>query len=105
MYKTCSAQCIVRDGAILRGDLAPVKVGRYCFLEGGVILRPGYRLRRDAPSGGGQADSLLRCVFAPLQIGNYTVVGKGCVISAASVGSHVRIGEDCVLVSCRPSAS
>lgn len=33
-------QCIVEDNVTLRGDLAVIRVGRYCLIEGGTSLVP-----------------------------------------------------------------
>lgn len=33
-------QCIVEEGVTLRGDLAIIRVGRYCFFDSGTALNP-----------------------------------------------------------------
>ena len=34
-------KCIIKPDCILNSDLAPIRVGRYCYFNEGVILKPG----------------------------------------------------------------
>lgn len=36
-------QSVIHPGVVVRGDLAPVSVGRYCLLGRGCVLRPSYK--------------------------------------------------------------
>lgn len=76
---------IVQTGAIIRGDLANVKTGRYCVINKRAVIRPPYK----------QFSSGL--AFFPLYIGDHVFVGEGSIISAASIGSYVYIGRNVVI--------
>ncbi len=78
-------RCIIFPKAVLRGEMAPLRVGRYCIVNRKAVLQPGYSIL------GGI------CRFTPLVVGSYTVIGEGAIVSAASVGAFVRVGEGCVL--------
>lgn len=39
------AQSVIQPKAQLRGDLAPIRVGHYCFFDEGCVLRPPSTLR------------------------------------------------------------
>jgi dynactin-5 len=36
-------QTIVKPGCILRGDLAKIRVGRYCMVADNCVIRPPYQ--------------------------------------------------------------
>lgn len=38
-----SGKVIVQTGAIIRGDLANVRVGRFCIISKGAVIRPLYK--------------------------------------------------------------
>jgi len=76
---------IIKAGAIIRGDLANVIVGRLSVIGENVVVRPSYKRFK-----GGIA-------FFPLTIGDNVIVGDNTVISAASIGSCVHIGKNCVI--------
>ncbi len=80
-------RCIIFPEAVLRGEMAPLMVGRYCIIKKKAVLQPGHSVM------GGV------CRFKPLVVGSYTVIGKGAIVSAASVGAFVKVGEGCVLCS------
>ncbi len=80
-------RCIVFPHAVLRGEMAPLRVGRYCIVSSKAVLQPGYSVMDGV------------CRFKPLVVGSYTVIDKWAIVSAASVGAYVRVGEGCVLCS------
>lgn len=89
-------QSIIAEGVTMRGDLAPIRVGHYCFFEEGCVLSPCVATVRE----GGTAAHI------PLTIGSMTLVGKDAVVEAAYLGSHVEIGGNsvvgarCILKDC-----
>ena len=103
-------QTIVSRDCVLRGDLRRVgsatmaiAVGKYCFFEQGVVLRPPYRTFRgcvvsftrtiDVETGRCSAFS-----YYPAKIGSYVHIEENSVVEAAAIGSNVRIGQNCVIV-------
>lgn len=79
---------IMRD-AIIRGELQAIRIGRYCVIGEGTVIRPAYRVEPDG--------SHLKCRFTPLSVGNHTFIGKNCVVESAGIGCNVRIDDGCVL--------
>ncbi|EAT40725.1 AAEL007566-PA [Aedes aegypti] len=76
---------IVQSGAIIRGDLAAVRTGRYCVISKGSVVRPPYKQFSKGVA------------FFPLQIGDHVFIGEGAIVSAASIGSYVYIGKNAVV--------
>jgi dynactin-5 len=79
-------QAVVGSGVLVRGDLAKVRIGKYCLILENSVIRPSCKLL----SGG--------LSFFPTQIGSYTHIGKDCVIEALKIGSYVHIGDNCIIV-------
>ncbi|XP_003739899.1 dynactin subunit 5 [Galendromus occidentalis] len=80
-----SGKTIIQAGAIVRGDLANVRVGRRCVISKHVVIRPPYKKISKG------------LTFFPQQIGDHVFIGEGSVISAQSIGSYVHIGKNCVI--------
>lgn len=78
---------IVDKGAIIRGDLANVRTGRYCIISKSSVIRPPFKQFSKGVA------------FFPLHIGDHVFIGENSVISAASIGSYVYIGKNVVIVS------
>ncbi|XP_060530384.1 dynactin subunit 5 [Cylas formicarius] len=76
---------IVQSEAIIRGDLANVKTGRYCVISKEAVLRPPYKKFSKGVA------------FFPLNIGDHVFIGDRSLINAAHVGSYVYIGKNCVI--------
>jgi dynactin-5 len=72
---------IVQAGVKIRGDLAIVRIGRYCEIDEGTLLEP-------------PPHNLTANKHIPMAIGPHTRIGKGCEIRAAAIGSLVWIGDD-----------
>eukprot|EP00298_Acanthocystis_sp_HF-20_P023134 c31595_g1_i1.p1 GENE.c31595_g1_i1~~c31595_g1_i1.p1 ORF type:complete len:211 (+),score=62.91 c31595_g1_i1:27-635(+) len=77
---------IIHDQVMIRGDLAEVRIGKYCVISANVLLRP----------------SLVNIVggdtsFQVLNIGEHVFIGEGSIVAAASIGSYVMIGKNCVI--------
>lgn len=77
---------IVDKGAIVRGDLANVRTGRYCIISKNSVIRPPFKQFSKGVA------------FFPLHIGDHVFIGENSVISAASIGSYVYIGKNVVIV-------
>ncbi|RZC43146.1 dynactin subunit 5 [Asbolus verrucosus] len=76
---------IVQSEAIIRGDLANVRTGRYCIISKEAVIRPPYKKFSKGVA------------FFPLTMGDHVFVGERSVVSAAVVGSYVYIGKNCVI--------
>jgi carbonic anhydrase/acetyltransferase-like protein (isoleucine patch superfamily) len=99
-------QTVIKRNAIIRGDLANVKIHSYCFIDEGTVIRPGFSLS-DAHTCVqlSACDFLIdisvlvcRIKFHSMSVGKFTQIGKNCVIESAYIGSGVLIGDNCVLV-------
>ncbi|CAB3368361.1 Hypothetical predicted protein [Cloeon dipterum] len=78
-------KAIVQQDAIIRGDLANVRSGRYCIISRGVVLRPPFKKFSKGVA------------FFPLQIGDHVFFGEGSVVNAAVIGNYVYIGKNCII--------
>jgi dynactin-5 len=95
---------IVQSEAIIRGDLANVRTGRYCIISKEAVIRPPYK---KFSKGYWTIQEKKTCnnefnfsvAFFPLTMGDHVFVGERSVVSAAVVGSYVYIGKNCVIVS------
>ncbi|XP_022913573.1 dynactin subunit 5 [Onthophagus taurus] len=76
---------IVQADAIIRGDLASVKTGRYCVISKGAVIRPPFKKFSKGVA------------FFPLIMGDNVFIGENSVVNAAVVGSYVYIGKNCVI--------
>ena len=76
---------IISKDTIIRGDLAYIRIGRYCILEEGAVVRPPSKRFTKGFH------------FIPQNIGNYVHVGQNSVIEAAQIGSYVMVGKNCVI--------
>ncbi|KAK2576723.1 hypothetical protein KPH14_005378 [Odynerus spinipes] len=76
---------IVQSDAIIRGDLANVKVGRYCIISKNAVIRPPFKKFSRGVA------------FFPLIMGDHVFVGERAVVNAAIVGSYVYIGKNVVI--------
>mmetsp|Transcript_65111 Transcript_65111/g.74829 ORF Transcript_65111/g.74829 Transcript_65111/m.74829 type:complete len:182 (-) Transcript_65111:102-647(-) len=77
---------IIMPGAVLRGDLSTIQIGKYGIIGEDVVLRPSFKRR------GG---SVLK--FVPISIGDHVFIGKGSIICASKIGNNVEIGENVVI--------
>jgi len=76
---------ILKHSAIIRADLAPVKIGTYCIVSERTVIRAPFKRFK-----GG-------IVIPKIQIGNHVMIERDCVVSALSIGNHVHIGEGAVI--------
>ncbi|XP_076167226.1 dynactin subunit 5-like [Ptiloglossa arizonensis] len=76
---------IVQSDAIIRGDLANVRTGRYCIISNNAIIRPPFKKFSKGVA------------FFPLTMGDYVFVGERAVVNAAIVGSYIYIGKNAVI--------
>ena len=72
---------VLSPGVVVRGDLAVIRMGRYCTVHRNAVIRP-------APMGDKHVPMVLR--------GN-VVIEDNSVVEATAVGTNVRIGKDCVI--------
>lgn len=104
---------IISPNCHIRGDLATVKIGRYCFIDSGSLLRPPFEEEADPlevqnsiiNESESETQSLSATTkqisiigkFLEQKIGNHTRIGKNCVIEAKTIGSSVVVGDNSVL--------
>uniref|UniRef100_A0A914WB86 Dynactin subunit 5 n=1 Tax=Plectus sambesii TaxID=2011161 RepID=A0A914WB86_9BILA len=88
----CGSQNIVLNGrtilmndCIIRGDLANIRMGKYCMVGERTIVRPAYKKFSKGVA------------FFPVHIGDHVFVGSDSIVVAAQVGSYVHIGKNCVI--------
>ncbi|XP_040568725.1 dynactin subunit 5 isoform X2 [Lepeophtheirus salmonis] len=80
-----NGKTIVQSDAIVRGDLAHVRVGRHCIISSKSVIRPPFKKFSKGVA------------FFPLQIGDHVFVGEGSVINSAFINSYVYIGKNVVI--------
>ena len=99
---------IIYPNAYVRGDFARVRIGRYCDIGEGTLIRPPFdphayidtKEKIDKSKNAVDAKSRNKSTpsgFLPLLIGSHTHIGSNCVIEASSIGSRVSIGDNCVI--------
>jgi len=76
---------IVMPGAMIRGDLGAVNVGKYSVIGRSVVIRPPHKRYQGSVA------------FFPITIGDYVHIEEDCIVSAASIGSYIHIGRGSVL--------
>ena len=80
-----TGKVVIQPGAILRGDLAKIKIGQFTTVDEEVVLRPSYSKLKG------------KLKYSELSIGDYVYLGKRSIISAGRIGNCVEIGDDCVI--------
>ena len=71
--------------AIIRGDLANVRVGRNCVIRSRSVIRPPFKRFSKGVA------------FFPSMIGDHVYIGEDSVVSSATIGSFVHIGNNCII--------
>ncbi|OMJ70226.1 hypothetical protein SteCoe_31857 [Stentor coeruleus] len=80
-----SGKCIISPGVMIRGDLAPVKIGKNTIIREDVVVRPSYK----------RAKGHLK--YMTMHIGDYVYIGENSIICAAKIGNNVYIGKNCII--------
>ena len=73
---------ILQKNVIVKGNLAIVRVGRYCIINDNTTIEPPPML------------PLTLNKYIPIVIGSHTYIGNNCKINAAAIGSMVYIGNN-----------
>jgi len=88
----CGSQNIVLNGktiimanCVIRGDLAAVRMGRYCVISKGAVIRPPFKKFSKGVA------------FFPMHIGDNVLIEEDSVVAAAQIGSYVHVGKNCVI--------
>jgi len=76
---------ILKPNVIIRADLAPVKMGKFCVVNERSVVRPPCRRYK-----GG-------IVIPKISVGDHVYIGKDCVVCALSIGSFVNIGDGAIV--------
>lgn len=79
----------VDAGVTLRGDLAPIRVGRYNAIGKNTTIAPPILM----PT----SNTAENKKYAPVSVGAHTSIGTDCDIQAAAIGSYNSIGNHVVL--------
>lgn len=76
---TVGEQSSIWFGAVLRGDLAPIRIGANCSVQDGAVIH---------------VDD-----HNPVLIGNHVTIGHGAVVHGCEIADHVLIGIRAVVLS------
>eukprot|EP00977_Amphora_coffeiformis_P019485 scaffold7295_cov167-Amphora_coffeaeformis.AAC.7 len=77
----------IEAGVTFRGDLAPIRVGRYNSIHKGTTITPPLLIPATEANNN----------YAPVSIGAHTTIGTDCDIQAAAIGSYNSIGNNVIL--------
>jgi len=80
---------VLRSGCVLQGNLAPVRIGRYCLVGQNTKITPPPK-----PAPQGTSNKRPQQQYLPVLIGDHVDIGKNCDIRAAAIGSYCRIGDN-----------
>lgn len=80
-----NGRVFVSPQAIIRGDLAPIQLNKYCYVGDRSVVHPPYAMMKQ------------QFKFIPTTIGSHTYIGKDCVIEAAVIGIGCHISDNCIL--------
>ena len=85
----------IEQGVTIRGDLAKIRMGRYCKLSTGTTLEPAPATPQPKviPSASASSSGTVP-PHIPVVIGSHTIVGPHCQIRAAAIGSYCWIGSN-----------
>lgn len=72
----------VWPGAVIRGDLGPIKIGSDCAVEDNCVIHVG------SPDG----------ILSNLNIGDRVVIGHGAVLNCIRIGNDVLIGMNATIL-------
>lgn len=103
------------DEVTIRGDLAPIRVGHFCYFAAGSVLSPPslhllptterkkppetQEPRRHLPQQQHPHPNSpgVKASHIPMCIGSMTSVGRDAVVQAAAVGACVEVGDNAVI--------
>lgn len=77
-----SEECSIWPGAVIRGDLGKITIGRQTIIEDNTVIHSG--------SPGSRTDNVT--------IGDRVIIGHGAVLNCKSVGSNVLVGMNATLL-------
>ena len=88
---TLGDQTVVMHQAVVRGDIAPIRIGARCNVQDGAIVHTAY----DTPLDIGDEVSIgHRAVVHGRRIGSRTLIGIGAIVL-----DHCRIGSRCIVAA------
>jgi len=100
-------QTIIQGECTIRGDFRSprtttdgkqsaiaIAIGRYCFLERGVILRPAARVYKGLKILCSQPLTSRVYQYLPMKLGDHIYIGNQTIVEAAQIGSYVSIGSN-----------
>lgn len=80
-----NGKCIISPKVVVRGDLAPVKIGKFTIVKEEVVLRPSYK----------RAKGQLK--YISMHIGDNVFIDEGTIVCARRIGNNVYIGKNCII--------
>ncbi|CAJ0954971.1 unnamed protein product, partial [Mesorhabditis belari] len=83
-----SGKCVLQKDCILRGDLAPIRMGKFGIIGENSVIRPSFKnFINKGPQGS----------FIHVKIGDHVFIGKSCIIMAGQISSYCHIGDGAIL--------
>uniref|UniRef100_A0A1I7TKR6 Dynactin subunit 5 n=1 Tax=Caenorhabditis tropicalis TaxID=1561998 RepID=A0A1I7TKR6_9PELO len=89
-----AGKTIIEEGVTIRGDLATVKIGKYCVLKTKCDIRPCLKIFSKKPT------------MCNVIIGDYVYIEEECVVNASQIfafvhlGARAILGNGCVIREC-----
>ena len=77
---------IVLPGAVIRGDVGSITIGKHALIEDNCVLHAGAHEDRERGAG------------TPLDIGNGVTIGHGAVVHGRRIGDRVLVGMNAVIL-------
>lgn len=75
----------VWPGAVVRGDFASIEIGEYTCIQDNAVIHPADVIHNDD------------IIYAPVEVGDYNIVGHQALIRGAEVGNKCIIGAGSVV--------
>ncbi|MEM1514778.1 MAG: gamma carbonic anhydrase family protein [Candidatus Bathyarchaeia archaeon] len=75
----------VWPNAVIRGDFASIKIGKYTAIQESVVIHSGVRPIND------------EFKPTPVTIGDYCIIGHGAIVHCSEIGSYTLVGMNAVL--------
>jgi dynactin-5 len=80
-----SGSSILLKDVIVRGDMAQVKMGKFCVVGERTVIRPSYKEFQKGAT------------YFHSNVGDHVMIEEDCVIEAVQIGSYVHIGAGSVI--------
>ncbi|SOV75185.1 dynactin subunit 5, putative [Plasmodium sp. gorilla clade G3] len=93
---------IIKNKAILRGDLNSLYIGKYVIIGCGTLICPCFTNKINKSNEICNNDKIEShkseaSSYITITIGNYVYIGNNCIIKATYIGNHVYIGNNSII--------